>query len=115
MRLKRGASRTVLLARGYAIKVPNTRGWRLFLSGLLGNMQERAFSRTGWKELCPVLWSDPWGFVVVMPECEPLAKNLDDKSYQNFVTRAVGRVPVEHKRSSFGYLNGKLVAVDYGS
>jgi hypothetical protein len=41
--------------------------WKHFLYGLLANMQEAQFSKTSWPELCPVLWSLPGGFLVVMP------------------------------------------------
>lgn len=120
--LMRGATRAVLLTKRHAFKVPRLASWRLFLCGLLANMQEREFSRTGWRELCPVLFSIPGGWLVVMPRAEPLSDyrwaEIDEWLPQNregcdYV------VPVERKRDSFGWLVeqgvGRIVAVDYGS
>jgi hypothetical protein len=120
-----GATRTVLLVGKYAIKFPSLYSWQMFLLGLLGNIQERRWWKTGWAEarlkLCPVLIADRWGFILIMPRCELLAGSPDEaamseQEHRAFTTlEAGGCLPVENKRSSFGYLNGRLVAVDFGS
>ena len=53
VRLKtaRGATRFVIITRRRAYKFPRLLSWRHFLWGLLANMQERQFGRTGWPEL----------------------------------------------------------------
>jgi hypothetical protein len=99
----RGATRFVFLTRRYAIKVPRFWWyghfrWSTLLRGLLANMQERAFARTGWPQLCPVYLSLPGGWLLAMPRCEPLAEELTDEQYETFAV-----------------LDGRLVAVDYGS
>lgn len=100
----------VLLTSKYAFKIPSmVYGWRLFVTGLLANIQEKQWS--GRKGLCPVIWSLPGGFLNVMPRCEWLT----DGEYCKEVPEKWGRhLPVEHKTCSFGRLNGKIVAVDYG-
>jgi len=119
--LLKGATRCVLLTRRYAVKVPRLVSWRLFLHGLLSNMQEREFSRTGWPELCPVLFSLPGGWLVVMPRCEPLTDDEWSIMYiqgrrQEWADRGDYMVPVEMKRDSFGrHPEHGIVAVDYGS
>jgi hypothetical protein len=113
--VKSGATRWVFLTRRYAIKFPRPRPWRSFLWGLLANAQEREFATTDWPELCPVYWSVRGGWLLVMPRCLPLAKDLTEEQYAAFTVRPEYSVPVEHKRDSFGYLNGRLVAIDYGS
>lgn len=113
----RGATRSVLLTERYAFKVPRLASWRLFLCGLLANMQEREFSRGGWPELCPVLLSLPGGWLVVMPRAAPLTDAqwdqteawMHEDSDRDYV------LPVELKRDSFGLLGSRIVAVDYGS
>ena len=70
-RFRRGATRWVLLVGPYAVKVPSLRGWRDFLWGLLGNLQEAEFSRLGWERLCPVVASLPLGLMVVMRRASP--------------------------------------------
>lgn len=116
----RGVTRFVVLTPRYAIKVPRFWHyghfrWEMFLHGLLGNMQEREFARAGWPELCPVLWSLPGGWLLVMPRCEPLDAELTPEQYEAFTHRPDYHVPAEHKADSFGYLNGRLVAIDYGN
>lgn len=121
-RLEYGVTRRVLLVGPWALKVPAVTEWRLFLLGLLANMQETLWSKTGWPELCPVLWSVPGGFLVVMRRARILTEDeflaLDMESW---VDRGDYIVPAEIKSDSFGYLdeadfvNCQLVAVDYGN
>lgn len=115
----RGVTRFVILTRRYAIKVPrfwwhHTFRWQMFLFGLLGNMQEREFARTKWPELCPVVFSLPGGWLVVMRRAQPLHDDLTDAQYDAIVNRPDYHVPAEHKVDSFGILDGRIVAIDYG-
>lgn len=115
-RITIGISRTVFLVGRYAIKVPCGRyGWAKWLRGLLANMQERSFGRAGYEGFCPVLFADPLGFVVVMRRADPLDRELSDAEFEAFVNRDGYILPVENKSDSFGYLDGQVVAVDYGN
>ncbi len=112
-----GASRHVLLTRRYAFKFPNFRwGWRPFLNGLLANLQEREFGATKWPELCPITFSIPGGWLVVMRRAEMLT----DDEWATFDAKKFCEgnddycVPAEYKRDSFGKLDGRIVAVDFG-
>jgi hypothetical protein len=117
--IKSGATRIVLLIGGWAIKIPRFTHWNLFLCGLLANRQERMFGRLWCKDsrkLCPILFSLPGGFLVVMRRAEPMPESLFEildieawKDCGDFV------IPVENKISSFGLIDGAIVAVDYGS
>jgi hypothetical protein len=114
---RQGITREVFLVGRWAIKLPRVvYGWRMFLWGLLANMQERDFSRTGWPELCPVVWSIPGGWVVVMRRARPLTPSewSDFRPY-DFCNNGDRIIPAETKYDSFGVLNGQVVAVDYGS
>lgn len=116
MQIKSGATRHVLLIGCWAVKVPRVTSWRNFLQGLLANMQEREFARTGWPELCPVLWAVPGGWVLVMARAQPLtAAEWSDFRPDDFCAARDYAVPVESKHCSFGTLAGRIVAVDYGS
>jgi hypothetical protein len=112
-----GCTRIVILTRRYAIKMPNfIDDYRLFLTGLLANLQESRFGKTGWPQLCPVLFSLPFGLLVVMPKL-PL---LTDGEFEAFDVNAFRDqqeyyVPVEPKSNSFGWFNDRIVAIDYGS
>ena len=114
---RQGITREVFLTRRYAIKIPKLiYGWHKFLCGLLANMQEATFARAGWPELCPVVFSIPGGWLVVMRRAKPLS----DAEWEAFDAPAFCEtadylIPAEFKQDSFGMLDGRIVAVDYGN
>ena len=116
---RQGVTRIVILTGRFAIKFPRFGyGWRFGLQGLLANMQEREFGAAGWPELCPVLFALPGGFALVMRRAEPLT----DEQWEAFDPEAFRNsglpdryIPVEGKRDSFGMIDGKIVAIDYGN
>lgn len=114
---RQGITREVLLTDHYAIKIPKLiYGWHKFLCGLLANMQEVTFARAGLAGLCPIVFSVPGGWLLVMHRAEPLSNDewqlFDAKS---FCERTEYTIPAEFKQSSFGKLDGKIVAIDYGN
>ena len=113
-----GATRSAILIGGYAFKFPCVvHGWRNFLRGLIANAMEREWWKSGCNDgLCPIPFSIPGGWLVVMPRCEPVA-GMDDELFNTFVNRSDYVLPVENKDDSFGWLGGeggRLVAIDYG-
>lgn len=81
-------------------------------------MQEVKFSETGWPELCPVVFSLPGGFLVVMRRAQPMTTgewNIFKNDLPTFCDKKYYTIPVEKKRDSFGWIDGKIVAIDYGS
>jgi hypothetical protein len=114
---RKGATREVFLVGRFAIKVPRmVYGWPMFLKGLLANMQEVDFSKTGWPELCPVVFSLPGGWLIVMRRAQPISRDywafFDPEKFCEKEDRII---PAEHKLDSFGWLDGRVVAVDYGN
>jgi hypothetical protein len=115
MKIARGATRSVLLTKRHAFKFATWNSWPLFLAGLLANMQEREFGTLGWDGFCPVLWALPGGLMVVMPRAEPMTDyDWEGFNPDHFVHRELYTIPAELKQSSFGFLDGEIVAVDYG-
>ena len=121
MVILKGATRWVFLVGPWAIKVPYVKygryentGFRSFLYGLLANDQEARFSKLSPK-LCPVVFHHPFGLLLVMKRTKPLPVELTEEEYQAFINEADAVLPVENKPDSFGLLDGKIVAVDYGS
>ncbi len=113
-----GVTREVILVGNVAIKLPKiTYGWKMFLCGLLANMQEREFSGLSWAELCPVIFSMRGGWLVVMRRAKPLsATEWSSFDAETFCKRPDGSIiPAEFKPNSFGKLNGRIVAIDYGN
>jgi len=118
MRISYGSTRTVVLVGNWAIKLPTTVEWRLFLLGLLANMRERQFYTVlSWRhKLCPILWSIPGGWAVIMRR----ARILTDEEFiamdlRDWATDEDGVIPCEQKSDSFGYIGKRLVIVDYGN
>lgn len=109
-------TRTVLLLGPFAFKFPRVdHGWPMFLRGLLCNTQEAQFSRCALPELCPVVWQIRGGFLVVMRRARPLTDAEWAAVPDDYAERPDYVIPVEMKRDSFGILDGRLVALDYGS
>ena len=109
--ITRGVTRTVIIIGNYVFKFPCLHyKWDNFLTGLLCNIQEIKFKNLSDK-LCPILFYLPGGFLNVMPKCKMISEDefytLDLKDYIN--------LPIEFKQDSFGKLNNKIVAIDYGS
>jgi len=130
-----GATRWVCIIGNYAVKFPSLAGYRNFLQGLLANEQEVCWYRNfKWtRKLCPVVYSFPLHLFIVMPKVRVMtdheAKEMwdwnefdraQDKQtpLDGFLTIEQGepsQFPVEKKSDSFGWLNGKLVIIDYGT
>lgn len=121
----RGCTRTVFLIGKWAMKLPVmnavTRRDDSLLRGMLANIQEaRCWVIKEMRPmLAPVIYCAPFGLFLVMRRCDPLQTELTDLEAKRFYYDSVREtgymVPVEDKPSSFGYLDGRLVAVDYGS
>jgi hypothetical protein len=114
---RHGCTRIVLIGRSRVYKLPNfLSGWKLFLTGLLANMQEASLGSVSLPGLCPVLWSIPGGWLVVMRRARVMTEDeFMTFDVAAFCERLEYAIPVEHKSNSFGYLGGSIVAIDYGS
>jgi hypothetical protein len=111
-----GETREVFLIGKYAIKIPKLRyGWENLRLGLRANRREATLGASGRPELCPVLWSTRGGWLVVMPLCAPLTEADFNSWLADGAFGEAGRdIPCEWKQDCFGYLEGRIVCVDYG-
>lgn len=109
VRVRQGVTRTVLLIGPYALKFPLGKSWRMSLYGLLSNMQEATWARRRLPILCPVVWSVPGGWLVVMRRAEPYPRDrpLPEALFEHYPW-------MDLKHENFGLLNGQVVVVDYG-
>ena len=125
--IRYGISRTVFLTRRYAIKVPSLRGGSLggmrgrlqgAAEGVLANAAEyRWHQYEPWAgKVAPVLRSWLGGLVQVYPRCEPF-KVTREQELAMFERRWAPMVldpdPGDHKADNYGWLDGRLVRVDY--
>lgn len=111
MKFKRGITREVFLIWKYAFKIPSFRSWWLFLEGLQCNMNEISRRKLS-EHFCPIIFWIPGGFLVIMKRAQ--ATKVSDEMIMEFKNLNQLHCFVESKDCSFGILNGKLVAVDYG-
>lgn len=117
MKIQQGTTRCVFLIYRWAFKIPRLWDWYNGLSGLLANRHESLFSPICPDRLCPVHWSAWGGWLVIMPRADVTQGSIDQwrEAIRNHPDRLMLENIVELKPSSIGMLNGRLVAVDYGS
>jgi len=107
-----GSFRTVFVFGDVVVKVPRVRHWGAFIGGLAMNIQESLryrYAEPG-EPLCPVIWSVPGGWLLVMRYCEPvtLEELCDDER------RTFAELGIELRPSNLGRLSdGRVVAIDY--
>ncbi|QBZ71712.1 hypothetical protein [Escherichia phage Skure] len=117
--MRSGRCRFVFFIGRYAIKIPRLNSYEGFLQGLLSNITERKWRNYPDKHLCPVVYANCIGLIVIMlraqevTDFEKFKKDLDvicndEKGLGEEFYRWDGTA------KNFGYLNGKLVKVDYG-
>jgi hypothetical protein len=118
-----GATRLVIECAKVVIKIPNfTYSFENFLCGLLANIREGQTwrcsllyegpqSKSHW--LCPVIFTSWGGWVLIMPKCDRvLTWEESELSYNHPCIPYFGG---DDKPVNYGYLNGKIVKIDYGS
>lgn len=64
-----------------------------------------------WENLCPILFADPLGLVVVMPRARQPVTDDEIKAATN---DCFPEPTYEYKAQDFGRVNGRVLALDYG-
>lgn len=133
---RRGITRTVFIFKSFVIKVPNGRySWSHFLQGLIANIKEGQSWRYNKHRpeiqelMCPVIWTSWGGWILIMKRadvegyCDYIRSlpRIEDMShsgimkhnteiYSKWINNGFGG---DDKADNYGFLNGKLVKVDY--
>jgi hypothetical protein len=115
--IRTGTNRRVILTKHYAIKVPRVRHPAC---GRRSNLWEREMWQhwrlifPTWENLCPVLFADRFGVVLIMPRAQP----ADDSTIVDAAMEADGDCyplpTVEFRAEEYGILGGRAVCFDYG-
>lgn len=116
MVIRKGSTRFAFLFGRWVIKVPRWTEWRLFLRGLLANLQERQWSRTGDDRIARVYVADPIGLMLVMERAQSLPKTFRQRHLD--ASLAQGRfdgLPQDFHIGNFGFRGRTLIMIDYGS
>lgn len=107
--LDTGLTRRVVLLGDVAVKQARSE------HGRRANLMEARLSPRHPDKLCPVLHVSADGDTLVMRRARALTAaewaRVDPVAFR---TIGSGRLPIEKKQCSFGMLDGRLVAVDYG-
>ena len=108
-----GVFRRVVLFGRFALKFPRI---ARLTQGMRCNRWEREMWGVwrpifGWQNLCPILFADALGLLVVMPRAaQPV-------SFEEVVEATPDHYPEitsETKAADFGRVNGRVLALDYG-
>ena len=112
-RAAKGVYRRVFLVGQLAIKTPRL---RRLAAGLRCNRWEREMWRIwrtkfGWPNLCPILFADRAGLLVVMPRAEqPVTEREAHEALGDFYPD----ITSETKSADFGRVGYRVVVLDYG-
>ena len=117
--IRRGTTRTVVIVGLLALKFGRgERGRRCnrFEADLFKRVNQRRREM-----LCPVLWRAPFGFLLIVRAATPLTEAERNALWANdgfpdwdYVPPDEGQ-PFEWKPSDWGWLDGRLVALDYSA
>lgn len=112
-----GSTRIAIALFRWVVKFPALTEWRLFKLGIQANLREVGMAKKGSPSLCPVYAPIPIGLAILMPRTRPLTRTEWDSFNFDVWIRESGLSDnhVEHKLDSFGWLNERIVAVDYGN
>lgn len=125
MRIDRtGGTRLVLLTKRYVFKIPRMGSWKHFVQGMLSNLTEGQWKGCKNPHLCPIAYSNRFGLMVMMHRAGPvedvelfnsdLQRLYDDVDADEYRTLDRDFFEYDAMPKNFGYLNGKLVKIDYG-
>jgi len=112
-RAAKGAFRRVLLIGSLAVKTPRL---RRLAAGLRCNRWEREMWRVwrptfGWPNLCPILFADPAGLIVVMPRAD---QAVSEQEAREALGNHYSEITSKSKPAEFGRLGYRVVVLDYG-
>lgn len=110
--MRKGITRVVFPVGRWVIKFPRLGVGQInFLLGCLGNLRERQKTKWGiWGDLIsPCIWCSWGGLIGIQKKVDVLTVPLSDRKYEKFKI-----LTSERKPGNFGYLEGKIVCIDYG-
>ena len=113
-----GITRNVILIGKYAFKFPTLHSHIHFLNGCYANYSERRFYKNFkgvyvsdedlTSKVAPSLFCSYFGLLQIQRRLTPLTRDLTPTEVELFKG-----VCTDIKKENFGYLNGKLLCLDY--
>ena len=120
MKISKGATRNVLIFKQFVIKIPTIKEYRLFLKGILANLQEKKWSGHH-IDLAKVLFCSKFGLFLIMERADVISNNIDWASFQLMIKSKYQYDNLQDfllsdlKPSNWGYIRDHLVKIDYGN
>ena len=113
--IRTGSNRRVVLTARYALKFPRIRHP---LCGLRSNRWEREMWQRWrpvfrWDQLCPVLFADCLGIVLIMPRAAPADRDAVDAAIQRD-GESYPQPTTEFLPDGYGLVNSHVMCFDYG-
>ena len=114
------ATRTVIVLKKYVIKFPTFKTYELFLNGLLANIQEKKFSGTH-KDLAKVKYCNKYGLFLLMEKANVLPNSVDYNDFLKYLKDKYRNDDMKSfmlsdmKVNNWGYINNRIVKIDYGN
>ena len=122
MQIKLGSTRKVFIFKNFVIKIPNIQEYRLFLHGILANLQEKTFSCMNRIDLGKVKFCSHFGFILAMEKANVLNyEDIDWNKFEDFLKLKYKDDEMKEfmlsdlKPTNWGYINNQLVRIDYGN
>lgn len=110
--MEAGCTRFVFLIGNYAIKIPRLNDWRLFLRGVLANIDEKIWysnSPDSWKlKMCPTIFTFK-GLLLIAKRAKPVTED----EFLSLELETFKPLPMDAKQSNFGWYDNRIVLVDY--
>lgn len=119
----KGTTRIVIKFKKIVIKIPNfLYCWEHFIKGLLSNINENktwfgssikdSYTYQGRHLICPVLWCSWGGWILIMKKANEINRidwdSIDISEHKKYFEG-------DDTISNYGYLNNKVVKIDYGN
>ncbi len=106
-----GCTRIVWLFETFVIKLARLQ------FGIRRGMQANRNERNWWRwyqdpRTCPVMFADPFGFIVVMPRAQ---RRAPDDVWDVARTGYFDGLPEDHIPENVGWINDRPVMIDYGA
>ena len=114
MKIKKGITRIVFLIGEYAIKFPRFNNHLHFLQGCYANWSERYFTKTfanlnNINTIAPTYFCFLFGLFSIQARVKPMLEELTDQQKKLFEPLC----GADNKKENFGWLNDRLVCIDY--
>ena len=121
MKIKKGATRNVLILKNIVIKLPTIKEFRLFLYGLLANIKEKNVYKNNIErdDLGVIYCGNRFGLFLVMKKYDICNNNKSlelleflEEKYKNDELKDF--MLSDFKPSNWGMHDGRYIKIDYG-